>query len=138
MVAQFNEGRRQVAGCTRAVRAKPRLELARLCAFWNFSSSLRSAVTAFLCLALVFGMLRVSTQARIAARHARRIKSLSTRGVASIAPQESDVVIVGGGPAGLALASALSALHPSITQTSYLIFCRLGAAGAGHSQCYSC
>ena len=53
-------------------------------------------------------MHRVSTKARILSRHAKCFRIASTRGMASAVPQESDVVIVGGGPAGLALASALS------------------------------
>ncbi len=53
-------------------------------------------------------MLSANKHASRLARHARNVSYTSSRAASTVVPQETDVVIVGGGPAGLALASALS------------------------------
>ncbi|KAI0831854.1 ubiquinone biosynthesis hydrox [Trametes gibbosa] len=49
--------------------------------------------------------------ANVLRQNVRRAHLLRTRCLSTAVPQESDVVIVGGGPAGLALAGALSSKH---------------------------
>ncbi|KAI0369821.1 ubiquinone biosynthesis hydrox [Pilatotrama ljubarskyi] len=53
-------------------------------------------------------MLRPAARASLLRRNVKRRVITPKRSVSTAVPQESDVVIVGGGPAGLALASALS------------------------------
>ncbi|OSD05256.1 ubiquinone biosynthesis hydrox [Trametes coccinea BRFM310] len=55
-------------------------------------------------------MLRSATRSRVRtlAKHAKPVRASSNRFASTSTHQESDVVIVGGGPAGLALATALS------------------------------
>ena len=53
-------------------------------------------------------MLRSAARVGAIGRTSRRAYVLLRRAASTSAPQETDVVIVGGGPAGLALASALS------------------------------
>ncbi|KAI0709704.1 ubiquinone biosynthesis hydrox [Cerioporus squamosus] len=53
-------------------------------------------------------MLSANKHALRLARHARHVRCTPSRAASTVVPQETDIVIVGGGPAGLALASALS------------------------------
>ena len=72
---------------------------------WTETGRGRAVPSIRLCVTPLLIMLRASTRGRNVVKSLRRTRF---RAMATAVPQESDVVIVGGGPAGLALASALS------------------------------